>query len=106
MIVIMITSTATVTSISTSVTPRRRLRSDIVAERSVHVRTCALGGGAWSVGRVRSLTTARLAAGRCVIEYSTHPTSLWAKEAENRLAAFEAGQTKEFSGDEVFQEFC
>ena len=31
---------------------------------------------------------------------------LWAKEAEDRLAAFEAGQTKAYSADEVFQEFA
>ena len=31
---------------------------------------------------------------------------LWAKEAENRLAAFEAGQMKAYPADEVFQEFA
>ncbi len=31
---------------------------------------------------------------------------LWAREAEDRLAAFEAGQTKAYSVDEVFQEFA
>jgi len=30
---------------------------------------------------------------------------LWAKEAEDRLADFEAGQTKAYPADEVFQEF-
>jgi len=30
---------------------------------------------------------------------------LWAKEAENRLAAFEAGRMKACPADQVFQEF-
>ena len=33
-------------------------------------------------------------------------TSFGAKEAENRLAAFEAGQMKAYPADEVFQEFA
>jgi len=31
---------------------------------------------------------------------------LWAKEAEDRLAAFDAGQTKAYPADEVFREFA
>ncbi|MGA7499210.1 MAG: addiction module protein [Isosphaeraceae bacterium] len=30
---------------------------------------------------------------------------LWAKEAEDRLAAFEAGRMKAYPADQVFQEF-
>ena len=37
---------------------------------------------------------------------ATRIDELWAKEAENRLAAFEAGQMKAYPADEVFQEFA
>ena len=56
-----------------------------------------------SGGRARDLVESLLAS---LDQPDARIDELWAKEAENRLAAFEAGQTKAYPADKVFQEFA